>query len=203
MEKQIQQLPGYQVHEYRIILVPHEDLVKHIQETRNSFNEKFLIEHPVSSIPQVLLAGFKQIKAAEERIINRLKIIAMANPAFKVELKGFGSFPSHSIFINVTSKLPIGNLVKKIKTDAQRLMKLDADNKPYFPTDSHITIGSKLKPWQYEKAWLESSHKHFTGRFIADHMLLLRRQEGAYKYKVIESFTFENLPVEVKQGELF
>jgi 2'-5' RNA ligase len=203
MDKNIQQLPGYQVNEYKLILVPHEALAKHIQDVRKVFTDKFSIENPSSSIPQVLLASFKQIHAAEERILNRLRIVAMANPAFKVELKDFGSFPSHTIFINVTSKVPIGNLIKKVKSDVQRLMKLDADNKPYFPTDSHINIALKLKPWQYENAWLEYEKKHFTGRFIADHMVLLRRREGEFKYKVIESFKFENMPVEVKQGELF
>lgn len=203
MERNIQQLPGYQVNEYKLVLVPHEELTRHIQDERKVFSYKFSIENPSTGLPQVLLASFKQIQAAEERILNRLKIVAMANPAFKVELKDFGSFPSHTIFINVTSKIPIGYLVKKIKTDGQRLMKLDADNKPYFPNDSHITIGLKLKPWQYEKAWLEYEKKHFTGRFIADHMLLLGRREGEFKYKVIESFKFQNLPVETKQGELF
>lgn len=203
MEKTIQQLPGYQVNEYKLLLVPHEDLAKHIQEVRQAFTDKFSIENPTTSMPQVLLASFKQIQAAEDRIVNRLKLVAMANPAFKVELKDFGSFPSHTIFINVTSKVPLGNLIKKIKTDTQRLMKLDADNKPYFPTDSHITIGMKLKPWQYEQAWLEYSHKHFTGRFIADHMLLLSRREGEFKYKIVGNFKFENMPVDIKQGELF
>ena len=203
MEKNIQQLPGYQVYEYKLVLTPHEELIRHIQDVRKAFIDKFSIENPIASLPQVLLASFKQSQAAEDRILNRLKIVAMGNPAFKVELKDFGSFPSHTIFINVTSKVPITNLIKKVKTDTQRLMKLDADNKPYFPTDSHITIGLKLKPWQYEKAWLEYSHKHFTGRFIADHMLLLRRREGEFKYKIAESFKFENMPVDIKQGELF
>lgn len=167
------------------------------------FNDNFSVETPTSSLPQVLLASFRQIQAAEDRIVNRLKLIAMACHAFKVELRDFGSFPSHTIFINVTSKVPVGDLVKKIKTDTQRLMKLDAENKPYFPTDSHITIAMKLKPWQYEKAWLEYQRKHFTGRFIADHMILLGRRAGELKYNVIDRFKFENLPVGVKQGDLF
>jgi 2'-5' RNA ligase len=203
MDKIIQGLPGYQVHEYKIVLVPHEELRKHITDVRKVFNEKFQVESPAAGDSQLTLALFKQIQAAEERIISRLMIVAMALPAFKVELKDFGSFPSHTIFINVTSKVPITELVKKIRQEGQRLMKLDTDNKPYFMTDSHINVATKLKPWQYEKAWLEYGKKHFTGRFIADHMLLLRRRPGEFKYQVIGNFKFENLPVDIKQGELF
>ena len=82
-------------------------------------------------------------------------------------------------------------------------MKLDTENKPHFMTDSHINVAIKLKPSQFVKGWLEYSNRHFTGRFIADHMLVLRRKEGELRFKVIQSFKFENMPVDVKQGELF
>ncbi len=62
----------------------------------------------------------------------------------------------------------------------------------------------KLKPWQYEKAWLAYSNKHFTGRFIASEMLLLKREHGVDKaWQVAKHYKFENLPIETKQGELF
>jgi len=203
MDKTIQQLPGYQVHEYKITLLPHEELRKHITDVRMAFNEKFQIESPTTGDSQVTLAIFKQIQAVEERIINHLKVIAMAEPAFKVELKDYGCFPTHTIFINVTSKVPIRELVKKIRHSTQKLMKLDDENKPHFMMDSHINLATKLKPWQFEKSWLEYGKRHFTGRFIADRMLLLRRRVGAYKYQVVGSFKFENMPIDIKQGELF
>src|SRR6202012_6046891 len=122
---------------------------------------------------------------------------------FKVELKDFGSFPSHTIFINVTSKLPIRGLVNEIK-DVQRLMKPNKDHKPHFIMEPHLTIARKLLPWQYEKGWNEYSHKHFTGRFIADAMLLLKRPVGEIKYQIVKRFEFQNLFVEtIKQGDLF
>ena len=126
----------------------------------------------------------------------------------KVELKDYGSFPSHTIYISVTSKLPVQNLVKEIRSQAQRLMKLNDDNKPHFILEPYIPIARKLLPWQYEKGWLEYSNKHFTGRFIADGMLLLKRPAGEtagprMKYQVVERFQFQNLPVVTKQGELF
>jgi hypothetical protein len=75
--------------------------------------------------------------------------------------------------------------------------------KPHFINDAHITIARRLKPWQYESGWLEYSHNHFTGKFIANKMILLRKKDGDNKFKPIERFEFQNLPVETKQGELF
>jgi len=138
----------------------------------------------------------------EERIIQRLRTISMGYCPFKVELKDFGSFPSHTIFINVTSKLPIRALVNEVK-DIQRLMKLDKENKPHFIDEPYLPIARKLLPWQYEKGWLEYSNKSFTGRFVADAMLLLKRRQGEMAWQIAERFAFQNLPVTIRQGQLF
>jgi 2'-5' RNA ligase len=172
-------------------------------EVKKKFAEDYQSEHAKWGKPHVTIVNFVQYTMMEERIINRLHAIAMGYPPFKVELKDFGSFPSHTIFINVISKLPIQNLVKEVRKESQKLLKLNDDNKPYFITEPHLTIARKLQPWQYEKGWLEYSNKHFTGRFIADSMVLLKRPVGEMKYQLAERFQFQNLPVATRQGDLF
>lgn len=203
MEKISNTIPGYRVYEYLLVLSPHEELWNRIMKVKETFADLYKSDHARWGKPHITLVNFLQYAMMEERIVNRLKTVAMGFPPFKVELKDFGSFPSHTIYINVTSKLPVQNLVKEIRTDGQRLMKLNDDNKPHFIMEPHLTIARKLKPWQYEKGWLEYSNKHFTGRFIADGMTLLRRPEGEIKYQAVQRLEFQNLPVTTKQGELF
>jgi 2'-5' RNA ligase len=138
----------------------------------------------------------------QERILNRIGTIAMGITPFKIELNGFGSLPSHTIYVNVTTKLPIKEVVRELKA-AQQLMTLNKEHKPHFIEESHLTICRKLKPWQYEKGWLEYSHRHFSGRFIADSMTLLKRPAGEKGYQSIMRFEFQNLPVSTKQASLF
>jgi len=208
-------MPGYRVYEYLIVLDPHEELCNRIIQLKKEFSEEYKTSTILSGRPHVTLVNFVQYELMEERLVNRLKTIAMGYYPIKIELKDYGSFPSHTIYINVTSKLPVQNLVKEIRAQAQRLMKLNDDNKPHFILEPYIPIARKLVPWQYEKSWLEYSKKHFTGRFIADGMLLLKRPAGendlAYrqpgshgmKYQVVERFQYQNLPVVTKQGDLF
>jgi 2'-5' RNA ligase len=203
MEKLIVSLSGYKVYEYLLILNPHEELRNKIMDIKKDFYEKYKAENARWSKPYLTLVNFLQYEMMEERIINRLNVIAMGYHPIKIELKDYGSFPSHTIYINVTSKLPIQGLVKTIRTETQRLMKFDEDNKPHFILEPHLTIARKLKPWQYEEGWQEYSHKHFTGRFIADSILLLKRPHGEMKYEIAKRFEFQNLPVTTKQGELF
>lgn len=203
METIITTIPGYRVYEYLLVLSPHEELGNRVMKIKEEFADKYKSDHARWGKPHITLANFVQYGMMEDRIINRLQAIAMGAAAFKVELKDFGSFPSHTIYINVGSKPAVQALVRNIRTESQRLMKLNDDNKPHFIMEPHLTIARKLKPWQYEKGWLEFSQRHFTGRFIADSMTLLKRPDGELKYQVVSKFIFQNMPVAIKQGELF
>ncbi len=196
-------LPGYRVYEYILVLNPHEELRNKIVEVKNGFYGKYKAETARWGKPHITLVNYVQYEMMEERIINHLNSIAMGFQPVKIELKDYGSFPSHTIYINITSKVPVQTLVKQIRTETQRLMKLNDDNKPHFILEPHLTIARRLLPWQYEQGWLEYSHKHFTGRFIADGMLLLKRPVGELKYQIAKRFEFQNLPVAIRQGELF
>jgi 2'-5' RNA ligase len=201
MDQAMLSLPGYRMCEYLLVLQPHEELRNKIYNIKKEFAEKYEAPSAEWSKPHITLVKFTRLQMMEERIANRLKMIAMAMPAFKVELKDFGSFPSHTIYINVETKIAIQLLVKHLKT-AQSLMRTK-EVKPHFIDNSHITIARQLLPWQYEKGWLEYSNKHFSGRFIAKDMLLLKRPEGMKGYQAVQKFEFMNMPVLTTQGALF
>ena len=190
-------MPGYSIYEYILVLHPHEELWNKINKVKDEFAEKYKTDVIRWGKPYITLVNFLQHEMMQARIEKKKKTIAMGFPPIKIELKDYGSFPSHTIYINITSKLPVQSLVKQIRKETQRLMKLNDDNKP------HLTIARKLQPWQYEQGWLEFSHRQFTGRFIASDMLLLRRPLDDKKYEIIQRFEFENMPVHTKQGELF
>lgn len=201
MINEMPSVPGYRLCEYMLALQPHEELWNKIIKVKKEFAETYEAPSAEWGKPQITLLRFSQLQMMEERIINRLKMIAMALPAFKIELKDYGSYPSHTIYINVESKIPLQMAIRHLKT-AQSLLKTK-EHKPHFMDNFFITIARQLLPWQYEKGWLEYSHKHFTGRFIANNMLLLRRAEGEKAYKPIAKFEFLNMPVVTTQGQLF
>jgi 2'-5' RNA ligase len=202
MKEIIQLMPGYRMNDYLLVLTPHEELRNRITQIKKDFYETYKSSKISWGKPHVALLKFSQLEMLEERVVNRLKTVAMGYHPIKVELKDFGSFPSHTIYINIPTKEPIRQLLKEIKGD-QRLFKPDNDHKPHFIDEPYFTIASKLLPWQYEKGWLEYSNRHFTGRFIADSMLLLKRRQGDKAWQIVQRFEFMNLPVTTRQGELF
>jgi hypothetical protein len=193
----------YNIYDYLLVLTPHEDLRNKIMHAKEAFSKSYNTSAALFIKPHILLAKFSQYAQTENRIVNKLHTIGMGFPAIKVSLKDFGSLPTHSVFINVTTKVPLQQLVKNIKSDTQKLMKIDDEHKPYFMQEPHIIVARKLLPWQYEQAWQEYKHKQFTASFIADGMLLLKRKLGEMKYQIVSRFAFENLPVATVQGALF
>ena len=196
-------IPGYRINEYLLVLSPPEALWNKIMEIKEGFGNKYKNDIAKFTKPHVTLANWVSLALMEERMIQRLQTIAMGITPFKVELKDYGSFPTHTIFINVVSKVHIQSLIKELR-QAQKLMTLDYQNKPNFIDTPYISICRKLKPWQYEEGWLEFSNRQFTGRFIADSMLLLKRPAGEkIKFQIANRLEFQNLPVATKQGNLF
>jgi len=202
MKQFIQTTPGYKLNEYLLVLTPHDELRQRIVNIRKDFSEKFGLPASVGSKVHLAILRFSQLEMMEDKITNRLHAVAMGFPPFKVELQNFAAFPTHSLHIAVTTKIPINQLQRELK-GFQRLMKPDSEHKPHFMDEPNIPIARKLLPWQFEKGWLEYQHRHFSGRFIADSMLLLKKPEEQKSYQVVQRFAFENLPVNIKQGDLF
>jgi len=201
MEDQLMKLPGYRYADYLLVLSPHPDLKSRIHGIKKELSDAYQIPPGNGGKPHVLLATFTVWEMMEEKILNRLKVAAMGTAPFKVMLKDFGSFPSHSVYINVTTKVPIQELIKQIRS-AQRLMK-SVEKDPYFITEPYVPLVKKLTPSQYENAWLEYSHRHFTASFIADGMLLLKTRQDEKNYQIVQRLEFMNLPVNTRQGALF
>ena len=206
-DKLLENVPTAYMHtlhmnEYLLVLSPHEELRQRIMKVKEAFADTYDASMAKFSRPHITLVTFMGWTIMEEKIRQRLRLVAMGAAPFKVELKDYGSFPAHTIYINIATKVPIVNLVKEIR-EMQKLMKADPEHDPHFITEPHLSIARKLLPWQYEKGWLEYSNKHFTGRFIADSMVLLKRPVGEMKYQIAERFQFQNLPVATRQGDLF
>jgi 2'-5' RNA ligase len=194
-------LPGYILNDYKLVIPLPEAMEQKIHGIRKDFGETY--QHKAEGgRPHLTLLMFSQLEMMEERIVQRLKTIGMAGKPFKLEMKDYGSYPSHTIFINVVTKEPVKQLMRSVK-EIQRLLRTDNEHKAHFLNDPMISIARKLKPWQYEKSWLEYTHRQFTGKCIADAMLLLKRREGTLSWQIVRRFEFEGIQVASQQQELF
>jgi len=190
------------VSEYLLVLEPNEHLCDEIMQVKKYFGDTYDCVSSAAGKPNITLVRFQQYDMMEPRILHRLQLVAAEQSSFLVELHDFGSFPSHTIFLKITTQSQIIELVKSFRP-IQHLLKMDKEHKPHFITEPYICIARKLLPWQYEKGWLELSHTHFSGRFLADHFLLLRKREGENKFEMVKKIKLLNRKISTIQGELF
>lgn len=191
------------VNDYLLIVQPHEDLYNRIMQVKKSFSEKY--DNPMAMYlkPHLTLLRFMQYAMQEQKIIQQLQHIAATKAPFKVDLNGFGSFPSHTIYVNVQTKNNLVELGRSLKA-AQHLMKLDKEHKPHFIAEPHISVARKLLPWQYEKAWLEYSSTPFTASFMVNELVLLRRRAETKGYSIAARFPLlSKAPQTTTQASLF
>ena len=193
--------PGYRLNEYKLVIPLPDALQQKVIAIRTDFGEKYSYK-PDTGRAHVILVMFSQLEMMEDKIRQKLRTITMGEAPFKIELKDFGTYPSHSIFVNIATREPVKKLIRSVR-DIQSILRTDKEHKAHFLQEPMIVIGRKLKPWQYEKAWLEYSQRQFTGRFIADAVLLLKRAENTIPWQIVERMELQNLPVVTRQGGLF
>ena len=195
-------IAAYATATYLLVLSPHEILCNDIMQVKKDFAANYECPSAVAGKPNIVLVKFEQYEMVEKRLLHRLELIAAAHPSFLIELNGFGSFPTHTIHINVTTKTQIVALIKSLRA-VQPLLTIDKARKPHFITEPTITIAHQLLPWQYEKGWLELSHTHFSGKFMVKQFFLLRKRANEKSFTIIKKFSLLNEKNFVQQGELF
>ncbi|MEA3425612.1 MAG: hypothetical protein U9R46_05155 [Bacteroidota bacterium] len=195
-------LSNYATAEYMLVIELPEVLREELQAVKKHFADSYDCAAAVMGRPQITLLRFQQFEMIEKRIIHRLQVVTEAHAAFLVELNGFSGLPTHTICFQISTQTQVGLLIKSLRT-VQHLLKIDKERKPHFITEPYVTLATKLLPWQYEKGWLEMSHTHFSGRFMAERLVLLRRREGATKYETVKRFVMKNEKTHTVQGALF
>lgn len=187
--------------EYLLVIAPPEAVRTRIQAVRQSFREKYAYAG-YTQRPQISMLRFHQRESMETRLVAKLERITREQPPLMIELRNFGSFPTHTLYIHVEAGHRYTDLVKSFR-EAQPLMKADPEKEPHFMLTPFIKIAWKLLPWQYEKSSLEYSHRQFSAKFIADSVLLLKRRAGEREYQIVKRMELLNEPVAVQQGSLF
>ena len=187
---------------YLLVLEPHEALKQTIQSVKQHFATNYDCPQALYRKPHITLLKCMQFSMAETRWIPRLQRIVAAASPFMVELENFGEFPTHTIYIQVKTKNQIIELVKSLKA-IQSMIKPDKEHKPHFITEPHITIARQLQHWQFEQGWREYGNSQFTGRFMADHVLLMRKRQKEKKYEIIGRFKMTGVQQTTEQMQLF
>jgi 2'-5' RNA ligase len=191
------------VNDYVLIISPDNTVKEKINALKKSFSQQYTCPQALHSKPHIALLRFMQYEMNEKNIVHKLKIHLTKHSPFLVLLNGFGSYPTHTIYVNIETKNKIAEMINSLKP-IQTFLKFDKEHKAHFITTPHLTLARKLQPWQYEKGWLEYSNTHFTASFMVHTVLLLKRNTEQKQYTVTTTFELiGNKETIAKQVRLF
>lgn len=195
-------LTAYAIAEYLLVLEPHESLADEIRQIKKMMQKNYGCLVSLNEKPHITLVKFQQYEMMEQRIKRKLKGMVNAEPPFLIELDGFGGLPTHSVFIRVSTQKGILALQQKIKS-FQQLLKADKERKPHFISEPHMALASHLSNEQFEQCFTPLSHTHFSGRFMADQLVLLIKREGEKRFTELMRSPMKNISSTFSQPELF
>lgn len=190
-----------QLFEYQLVINMPEDLRRRIEAERQQLAENYNILQPPTGRPCVSLVRFKAYEVMEKKIVDKLQRIVMAAKPFKIELKDYGSYPMHALFIEIKNQEKVTAFIKSLK-QARPLMRACGDD-PHFLLDPQIVLAGRLTNDKFIEIMKVYAHRKFADDFRAASMLMLKKNEDGRRYEMVKQFEFELLNEKKLQGQLF
>lgn len=172
--------------EYLVLISSANMTAEKINECRKEFQKKYVLSNSYYSC-DIFLAKFNNLKAREQLLINSINESIYGIAPMFISMKNILEIPKHSFVIPVTSKVVLTDLVKSLK-QITRVIRA-SEVKPYFTTDFHIPLFTKLSSYQFEKMFPECSQYYFNAQFIATEIKILSREANQKsKWNVLKTY---------------
>ncbi len=178
--------------EYLLLLAPPPSIKNKVQKIKDEFHEKHNHFTAKYSFPHITLAHFRLNEQYENNVVNKIEDANRHFSPVNIQLENFNHFRTHTIYIDIINPSPITELVKALK----RKLGLHG-SQSFFPMKPHLTIARGLKEEQFKKVMPDFRDRKFSESFIADSMLLMKRQSKNEKYQLVREFNFYCLRCEI------
>lgn len=168
---------------YFVAIIPPSGLRKTVEDIKQEFSKTFHVFHALKSPPHItLIPPFQLGKEPLKPIREKLMKLVSHESKFELSTKGFSSFGSRVIFIDIYKSQALNELYIHVNSVFEHAM----DKKPFNP---HMTIAFRdLSKEIFEKAWPAYSEKSFSQSFEVDSISLLKH--NGKKWEVYEQFPF-------------
>ncbi len=194
-------IPQMVHHQYMLIIQPGTAILDRIKRFQKKWVDDEGLKPTQLQSGYLLLSRFSHFGAHEEKLLRKLHYAAMECAPYRINIDGFFGLPEHSVGLKISNPAPVKLINRTIQTHLSGL-KFPTE-KPYYNQYPAIGVATKMEATQYRQIWKAIEHKHFLASFIADHMIVLRKSPQAKGWSLLNRFSFENIPVQSKQGVLF
>jgi len=194
-------------YEYLLMITPSYGTAKSMIEIKQIFSNDFGCRFAANLHPHITMVNFIQPFTAEPKVFQWFKNHASYVNAIHVDLKDFGKFDSHTIYVKINDHKEIVELVNNIRRNFAAKLNV-ANLKPIFVSHPHLTIARGMTSDQFNIAWNAWEKKTYNESFTATNMVLIKRPYDIFKgvsignYKKVSEFDFEGKNIYGRQTSM-
>jgi 2'-5' RNA ligase len=171
--------------EYLLLLNPPSAIKEEVWNIKKEFHRNYNHTAAVKSAPHITLANFWLNDRQEDDVVRKIDEVNQHQFPVEAVLENFSHFGTHTIYIDVLRPSGIIRLVKSLRE------KLGLHgSQSFFPMKPCMIIARGLREETFRKAIPGFQQREFSATFIADSMLLLKKESGDSGYRVIREFDF-------------
>jgi len=200
METVFSLTPAIHCCDYLLIIEPPRSVQKQIHAFKEYFRKSYRYPNAIVSKAHITVLKFRQYETFEKQLIRHFKRLATYITPFDIVLHGFGSFV-HTLYVDVRTTGDFIDVLSQHRNELRPFLKSEGFP-PHFVSKFHMTIARNLTPLQHDIIWPSWNRTKYYDRFLADHMVLLKRRCGTLSYSVVQKFPFQAIRP-VTQGRLF
>ncbi len=188
---------------YLLVITPPPVECKRIMRLKNQL-AKLYASGIALSRPHITVAQFFAWEKNEAAIIQLIVDAAAAYKPFCIRLENYGSFPQHTVYINVAAGETLKNLSADLRyAICQRLIRDTGNRKPHFLTRAHLTMVRRLERGHWYSARRVFRRLSYRSAFTATGMFLLKWLPEKEAYREIAQIPFSGRKPRPQQLGLF
>jgi 2'-5' RNA ligase len=175
--------PG--ISKYFIAIVPPSPVLEQAWKWKEHFKTQFDSRAALNSPPHITLhMPFEWKSEKEEKLIEKLHAFSQTQSAFHLELKNFGCFPPHVIFIQVEPSQALTGLQSSLERFCKTELNLFNANRFDKPFHPHLTVAFRdLKKSVFPSAWGSVKELNFAEVCAIENFSLLQHNGKAWHVK--------------------
>ena len=171
--------------EYLLVLSPPLSVKNEVMDIKNDFYSTYKHIQAIKSKPHLTLINFVMPDVEEEPLLYRLEEVARFHSSFDISLVNFNHFKTHTIYIEVKHPGPVVKLVRSLHASLSL-----PPSRSFFAWKPHMTIAKGLGEETFYKAMAEFQEKKFNASFLAEDMVLMKRNGRFSRYEIVRHFPF-------------
>ena len=174
--------------EYRLVVYPDTAVYNKLMAVKHRFYDHYRLEETVGVFPHINVAGFHATEGMEETLIRWIQRICSRVRSFPVHLNNYNGIPNHTIYLRVQNQQPFKQLGRDLQAINDYVR--SSSGRSAWLNHPHLSVAGDLAEEVFLKAMASFSRKTFHASFMANELVLLRRDHPFATAKTVNVFRF-------------